>query len=74
MAEVDSLFIEANPMSEKYTIVIFGASGDLTRRKLAPSLYDLFRKGRMPEKWRIVGLARSEFSDDSFREHIEEFV
>jgi len=74
VAEVDSLFIEANPMSEKYTIVIFGASGDLTRRKLAPSLYDLFRKGRMPEKWRIVGLARSEFSDDAFREHIEEGV
>lgn len=58
-------------MSEKNSIVIFGASGDLTRRKLMPSLYDLFRKGRLPENWRIVGVARSDYSDDSFREHIE---
>lgn len=71
VADDGSLSIEAIPMSEKYTIVIFGASGDLTRRKLAPSLYDLCRKGRLPEKWRIVGMARSEFTDDAFREHIE---
>lgn len=58
-------------MSDKNAIVIFGASGDLTRRKLIPSLYDLFRKGRMPENWRIVGVARSEFTDDAFREHVE---
>jgi glucose-6-phosphate 1-dehydrogenase len=58
-------------MSEQTTIVIFGASGDLTRRKLLPSLYDLYRKERLPDKWRIVGVARSDHSDDSFREHIE---
>ena len=46
-------------MSETNAIVIFGASGDLTRRKLMPSLYDLFRKGRLPENWRIVGVSRT---------------
>ena len=61
-------------MSEMYTIVIFGASGDLTHRKLVPSLYDLFRKGRLPEKIRIVGVARSDYSDDSFREYVESGV
>lgn len=61
-------------MSETTTIVIFGASGDLTRRKLVPSLYDLFRKGRLAGDWRIVGVARSEFSDDGFREHVESGV
>lgn len=58
-------------MSETNAIVIFGASGDLTRRKLIPSLYDLHRKGRLPENWRILGVARSDYSDDSFREHVE---
>lgn len=61
-------------MSETNTIVIFGASGDLTRRKLIPSLYDLFRKGRLPENCLVVGVARSDFSDESFREHVESGV
>jgi glucose-6-phosphate 1-dehydrogenase len=61
-------------MKEKHTIVIFGASGDLTHRKLIPSLYDLFRKGRMPQDWRIVGVARSDYSDESFRQHVESGV
>lgn len=61
-------------MNEAYTIVIFGASGDLTRRKLIPSLYDLHRKGRLPENWRVVGVSRSEYSDEAFREHIESGV
>ena len=58
-------------MSEATTVVIFGASGDLTQRKLIPSLYDLYRKERLPESWRIVGVARSEFSNEEFRAHVE---
>jgi glucose-6-phosphate 1-dehydrogenase len=54
------------------TIVIFGASGDLTKRKLAPSLFNLFRKGRLPKQFRIVGYGNTDFSDDQFRTHIEE--
>lgn len=61
-------------MSEITTIVIFGASGDLTRRKLIPSLFDLYIKGRLPDNWRIVGVARSEMSDDDFRDHVESGV
>ncbi|MEI6685663.1 MAG: glucose-6-phosphate dehydrogenase, partial [Planctomycetota bacterium] len=49
------------------TIVIFGASGDLTSRKLIPSLYRMDRKGRLPENIRIIGVARSPFDDNSFR-------
>ncbi len=39
------------------TIVIFGATGDLTHRKLIPALYNLYRKGRLTEGFRIVGFA-----------------
>ncbi|HEX3998532.1 MAG TPA: glucose-6-phosphate dehydrogenase [Pirellulales bacterium] len=49
------------------TIVIFGASGDLTSRKLVPALYMLFRKRRLPESTRIVGFSRSKFSHDAWR-------
>ncbi len=50
------------------TIVIMGASGDLTRRKLLPALFQLACKHRLPENLRIVGFSRSEYSDDAFRE------
>lgn len=49
------------------TIVIFGASGDLTSRKLIPSLYRMDRKGRLPENIRIIGVSRTPFDDESFR-------
>jgi glucose-6-phosphate 1-dehydrogenase len=54
------------------SIVIFGASGDLTQRKLIPGLYNLFAKGRLPETFRIVGVSRSEFSHDDFRGKMRE--
>ena len=54
------------------TIVIFGASGDLTQRKLIPSLFNLFRKGRLPKQFRIVGYGNTAFSDEQFRAHISE--
>ncbi len=53
-----------------HTIVIFGASGDLTSRKLVPALYEVFQKGRLPEATRIVGFARTPQSDDSWREKL----
>jgi len=49
------------------TIVIFGASGDLTQRKLVPALFSLYRKGRLPANTRIVGFARRPWSHDEFR-------
>jgi glucose-6-phosphate 1-dehydrogenase len=52
------------------TIVIFGASGDLTQRKLVPALFNLYRKQQLPEGTRIVGFARRPYDDDSFRERM----
>lgn len=54
--------------AEPVTVVIFGASGDLTRRKLVPALYNLFREGLMPARLRVVGFARRAKSDAQFRE------
>ena len=50
------------------TIIIYGASGDLAQRKLVPALFNLRCKGRLPQGLRIVGLSRTEYSDDQFRE------
>jgi glucose-6-phosphate 1-dehydrogenase len=61
-------------MGSSNTIVIFGASGDLTRRKLIPSLFNLYCKGRLPEDWRIVGVSRSELSDDDFQRRMSEGI
>lgn len=52
-------------------IVIFGATGDLTSRKLAPSLYNLYLTGGMPKNFAILGAARSAMSHDQFRERIK---
>jgi len=52
------------------TIVIFGASGDLTQRKLIPALYNNYRKRRLPCNIRIVGVARRDWSNDFFRKRL----
>lgn len=57
-------------MATPLTVVIFGASGDLTARKLIPALFNLARKGRLPAECRVLGVARSPMTDDSFREEI----
>lgn len=49
------------------TVVIFGASGDLTRRKLVPALYNLHLKGTLPEDTRVVGYARRPYDHEEFR-------
>jgi glucose-6-phosphate 1-dehydrogenase len=56
------------------TIVIFGASGDLTWRKLIPALYNNFKKGRLAECANIIGFSRHPYSDDEFRLHLLEGV
>jgi glucose-6-phosphate 1-dehydrogenase len=56
------------------TVVIFGASGDLTQRKLIPALYNLYRKERLPEDMRIVGYARRPYSHADFRQRLREGV
>jgi glucose-6-phosphate 1-dehydrogenase len=58
-------------------LVIFGATGDLARRKLLPALYNLAHEGALPERFGLVGNARSEMTDDEFRamavESVREF-
>src|SRR5439155_14384486 len=54
--------------------VIFGASGDLTQRKLIPALYSLAYRRLLPEKFALVGVARTEESDDDFRSRMEDAV
>ena len=49
-------------------LVIFGATGDLARRKLLPALYNLAHEGALPERFGLVGNARSEMTDEEFRE------
>lgn len=56
------------------TIVIFGASGDLTHRKLIPALYNNFRKKRIEDEFRIVGFARRDWSNEYFCENLKSAV
>ena len=54
--------------------VIFGASGDLTQRKLMPALYSLAYRRLLPEQFAVVGVARTEETDDDFRARMEAAV
>ena len=54
------------------TIVIFGASGDLTSRKLIPAIYSLHQKKRLPADTNIVGFSRTAFSHDAWRQRLAE--
>ncbi|MDW7773686.1 MAG: glucose-6-phosphate dehydrogenase [Desulfobulbaceae bacterium] len=56
------------------TIVIFGASGDLTRRKLIPALFSLFEQGKMPLPFTIVGCGRTELDDEQFRHQLHDNI
>jgi len=62
---------EGVPVPASATIIIFGASGDLTQRKLIPALYTLDIEGHLPPRYAVVGVARSEFNDDAFRRHLK---
>ena len=53
-------------------IVVFGATGDLTSRKLAPALYHLYLSGILPDEFFVLGAARSELDDRQFRDRIKE--
>jgi glucose-6-phosphate 1-dehydrogenase len=59
-------------LNKPMTLIIFGASGDLTHRKLIPALYNLYRKKRLPAEFKIIGFSRSSYSDESFRNELNE--
>ena len=54
------------------SVVIFGATGDLTHRKLMPALYNLAADGELPPAVAVIGFARREKSDEDFRKELEE--
>src|SRR4030095_3288122 len=66
--------LSARPVPQPCSIVIFGATGDLTHRKLVPALYNLAADGELPPGVVIVGFARRDKSDDEFRRDLEEFT
>ncbi|MBZ0294857.1 MAG: glucose-6-phosphate dehydrogenase, partial [Anaerolineae bacterium] len=61
-------------MSDSTTILIFGASGDLTRRKLVPALYNLYCKERLPDSFQVVGNSRTKYSHEDWRKRLREGV
>jgi glucose-6-phosphate 1-dehydrogenase len=66
--------LSARRMPDPCAFVIFGASGDLTKRKLIPALYSLAYRRLLPERFAIVGVARSDMSDDDFRDAMSDAV
>ncbi len=66
----DGLRIEPTPGAT--TLVIFGASGDLTRRKLLPAIYRLSRGQRLPARFSVIGVGRTALSDEQFRAQFAE--
>src|SRR5437764_11318715 len=76
-----SIVIEAKPLpkaepslpkGEPCVIVIFGALGDLTQRKLMPALFYLARAGCLSSHFKVLGIAREAISEDEFRERMQE--
>lgn len=60
-----------NTQQPKVVFVIFGATGDLAKRKLFPSIYNLYKKGNLSENFAVVGLARRPWTDETLRENVE---
>src|SRR6185437_2531998 len=64
----EGLRLERTP--DPCAMVIFGATGDLTHRKLVPALYSLARQRLLPPQFALVGFARRDWSDDKLREEM----
>src|ERR1700740_2261493 len=72
VSQVDEDYCEIP--SDPCLVVMFGASGDLASRKLFPALFDLARHACLAPRFRLLGFARTEMSDEQFREHATEFL
>jgi glucose-6-phosphate 1-dehydrogenase len=74
--------IDTNPLVEGLerlpvhptTLVIFGASGDLAKRKLLPAIYNLAHEGALPERFNLIGVSRGELSDEDFQAEAREAI
>jgi glucose-6-phosphate 1-dehydrogenase len=56
----------------EHILVIFGASGDLTKRKLLPALFELYYQKLLPDTYSVLGVGRTTLDDSSFRERMHE--
>jgi glucose-6-phosphate dehydrogenase-like protein len=71
--EVEAENVEEGPKpAPPGTMVIFGATGDLTKRKLFPALYNLAASGLLPDELAIVGMGRTEISTEDFRKTLKD--
>jgi len=61
-------------LNDSHIYVIFGASGDLTKRKLIPALYSLFVQNLLPANFALLGVSRTEFSDEEYRENMRKAI
>ncbi|WP_059105889.1 glucose-6-phosphate dehydrogenase [Shouchella shacheensis] len=59
-----------NTEQPKAVLVLFGSTGDLAKRKLFPSIYNLYQKRNLSEQFAVVGLGRREWTDDILQEHV----
>lgn len=59
---------------EATTFVLFGATGDLAKRKIYPALYNLFVDRKLPESFSVIGLGRREWSDETFQHNVEQAI
>ena len=74
--------VQENPLSvglehlpiDPTTLVIFGATGDLARRKLLPAIYNLAHEGSLPARFEVIGVARRELGDGAFRDYAGEAI
>ena len=57
---------------DSISLVVFGATGDLMARKILPALFFLYKKNKLPENFRLIGVSRRELSEESFRAHARE--
>src|SRR5215212_5608662 len=64
--------LSARPVPQPCAVVIFGATGDLTHRKLVPALYNLAADGELPPALAVIGFARRPKSNEEFRRELEE--
>ena len=74
MAAPEVMASGPTPTASTATVTIFGASGDLTARKLLPALFDLWNDGYLSDEAPIIGVARREKTDESFRNEIHEAI
>src|SRR5919204_2632055 len=56
------------------TLVIFGATGDLAKRKLLPAIYNLAHEGALPERFNLIGSSRGDIGDEGFQEMARESI